>query len=117
MKQRTSPVTPYSSQIRNRLLLLLFGWIFSSFYLTAGAQTNRVSGTVKDAKGATLQQVNVTIKGKKGGTTTNASGEFSIEVSDAKAVLVFSQVGHLSKEETVGDRKLWWVMERRRRGM
>ncbi|WP_240348375.1 TonB-dependent receptor [Longitalea arenae] len=61
-----------------------------------------ITGTVVDAKGLPLDNVSVVIKGKnKVGTTTNASGEFRIEANEGD-VLVFSIVGYLEQQVTVG---------------
>jgi TonB-linked SusC/RagA family outer membrane protein len=61
-----------------------------------------ITGTVVDAKGLPLDNVSVVIKGKnKVGTTTNASGNFKIEANEGD-VLVFSIVGYLEQQVTVG---------------
>jgi TonB-linked SusC/RagA family outer membrane protein len=63
----------------------------------------RITGTVVDAKGLPLDNVSIVIKGKsKVGTTTNASGDFSIEAEEGD-VLVFSIVGYTRHEVTVGE--------------
>jgi TonB-linked SusC/RagA family outer membrane protein len=66
-----------------------------------------ITGTVVDAKGTPLDNVSVVVKGKsKKGTTTNASGQFTID-ADEGDVLVFSIVGYTGQEVTVGkDNKL-----------
>lgn len=62
-----------------------------------------VSGRVTDEKGAGLPGVSVLIKNTQRGTTTNADGNFSLDVPDSGSpVLVFSFVGYQSKEVTVG---------------
>lgn len=70
--------------------------------LEAVAQT--VKGKVNDEKGMGLPGVSVLIRGTQRGTTTNAEGNYSLEVPDNNAVLVFSYVGYESKEITVGNR-------------
>lgn len=61
-----------------------------------------ITGTVVDAKGTPLENVSIVIKGKnKVGTTTNASGGFSLD-ADAGDILVFSIVGYQEQEVTVG---------------
>jgi TonB-linked SusC/RagA family outer membrane protein len=57
-----------------------------------------VKGTVTDEKGEKLPGVNITIKGSNKGTSTNSNGDFTLNVSSEKAVLVFSFVGYESKE-------------------
>lgn len=61
-----------------------------------------ISGTVQDEKGEALPGVNILIKGTQQGTTTNAEGKFTLTVPDDKAVLIFSFVGYVSQEITVG---------------
>ncbi|MEZ0542817.1 SusC/RagA family TonB-linked outer membrane protein [Fibrella arboris] len=61
-----------------------------------------VSGVVSDDKGEGLPGVNVVIKGTTKGATTDAQGQFSINVPDANTVLVVSFVGYKSQEVTVG---------------
>lgn len=70
-------------------LLLLFGTAFS--------QTKEVTGRVADATGAPLPGVSVLVKGTKTGTTTDASGKFSIQVKDG-ATLVISGASYTSQE-------------------
>jgi TonB-dependent starch-binding outer membrane protein SusC len=63
-----------------------------------------VRGTVKDETGASMPGVNVLLKNTTTGTATDANGSYSITVPDGTAVLVFSFIGYLTSEETVGDR-------------
>src|SRR6185503_15647164 len=46
--------------------------------------------------------VSVLVKGTVTGTVTDAEGSFNISVSSSDAVLVFSFVGYISQEVTVG---------------
>lgn len=61
-------------------LLLLFSTAFS--------QTKEVTGRVSDATGAPLPGVSVLVKGTKTGTTTDASGKFSIQVKDGATLVI-----------------------------
>ncbi|KAA0989206.1 TonB-dependent receptor [Dyadobacter aurulentus] len=63
-----------------------------------------VSGKVTDGKGETLAGVNIVQKGTQRGTSTDAKGAFSIDITDADAVLIFSFVGYISQEITVARR-------------
>ncbi len=57
------------------------------------------SGTVVDDLDMPLPGVNVAVKGLQGvGTTTNADGEFSIELSEDKHILVFTYIGMKAQE-------------------
>lgn len=61
-----------------------------------------LTGTVIDVASQPIAGVNVVIKGSTIGTTTDASGRFSIEV-DKKDILVFSFIGYAPKEVQVGN--------------
>ena len=59
----------------------------------------KVTGKVTDAQGAALPGVLVKVKGASITSVTNRDGNFSIEVADYKATLVFSLVGYSSVEK------------------
>ncbi|MEP6710895.1 MAG: TonB-dependent receptor [Ferruginibacter sp.] len=59
-----------------------------------------ITGVVLNAEGTPIAGVNVSLKGSKATVQTDASGRFSIDVSD-KAVLIFSIVGYKTQEVTV----------------
>lgn len=86
--------------MRKRLLLLA-GTIFLFAQLSL-AQTVQVSGKVSDENGSPVAGVSVTEKGTRNGTTTNAAGNFSIQVA-RNATLVFTSVGYGEKEVAVGN--------------
>ncbi|MFC4141162.1 SusC/RagA family TonB-linked outer membrane protein [Pedobacter mendelii] len=87
------------SFIKRSFLLLCLGILFA---ITANAQT-KITGKVTSSDdklpviGATIK-----VKGATTGTTTDANGAFSIAVNPTD-VLVFSFVGYVSKEVTVGN--------------
>lgn len=62
-----------------------------------------VSGTIKDEKGVTMAGVSILIKGTSRGTTTDANGNFKIDVPDKNTALIISYVGYLSRQITVGN--------------
>jgi TonB-linked SusC/RagA family outer membrane protein len=62
-----------------------------------------VSGKISDETGQPLPGVNVVEKGTSNGTTTDASGLFSLNVQDERSVLVFSFIGYTTQEITVGN--------------
>ncbi|WP_245563778.1 SusC/RagA family TonB-linked outer membrane protein [Spirosoma luteum] len=62
-----------------------------------------VTGIVTDEKGDGMPGVSVVLKGTQRGTTTSAEGRFSLDVPNATSVLVFSFVGYLPQELTVGN--------------
>jgi TonB-linked SusC/RagA family outer membrane protein len=66
-------------------------------------QSITIIGRVTDENGEPLPGVSVTVQGTTRGVLSNANGEYTIKVEDQSAVLVFSFVGYLTKEITVGD--------------
>lgn len=68
-------------------------------------QQNTITGEVKDIKGEPIVGVGVVVKGTAISTTTNAQGKFSIGVTKADAVLVFSYIGFSTVEQKVGNSK------------
>jgi len=85
------------------LLLLACLMILSGNKVFAqGAQT--ISGQVFDLSSKeSLPGVNVLIKGTSSGTVTDIDGSYSLRVSDANAVVIFSFVGYLSQEIRLGN--------------
>lgn len=82
--------------------LTLFGllMLLSSFLM---AQT--IAGTVTTKSGEKLPGVSVTVKGSTKGTTTDNDGKFSIDAAKS-ARLVFSFVGYINQEVSVGDKSV-----------
>lgn len=66
------------------------------------AQLRTITGNVTTRTEGPLPGVNVMIKGTTMGTVTNPEGYFSIDVENENVVLVFSYMGFLSQEITVG---------------
>lgn len=69
------------------------------------AETDRtITGTVLAKDGNTpIPGVTVVVKGTNQGTTTNAEGKFTIEITGSSAVLVFSAVGYVTHEQETGN--------------
>jgi TonB-dependent starch-binding outer membrane protein SusC len=78
--------------------------ILASMNLTALAQDRRVTGTVKDGSGQGIPGVNVVLKGTVTGTTTDAQGNYAINVNSASSQLAFSAIGFKPVDLTVGTR-------------
>ncbi|MFK5973460.1 MAG: SusC/RagA family TonB-linked outer membrane protein [Flavobacteriaceae bacterium] len=66
-------------------------------------QQTEIKGTVTDKDGTPLPGVNIVEKGTSNGVSADFDGNYSIEVSNQSAILVFSSLGFSSKEITVGD--------------
>nr|WP_226904833.1 TonB-dependent receptor [Pedobacter schmidteae] len=69
-------------------------------------QTRRVEGKVTDqGDGTPLAGVSVQVKGSKVGATTDKDGRYTIKVpSQEKSTLVFSYIGYLAREMSVGNK-------------
>ncbi len=65
-----------------------------------------VSGKVTNETNEGLPGVNVLIKGTTQGTITDYDGNYSITVSDENTILVFTSVGYLKTEKTVGGQQV-----------
>jgi len=61
-----------------------------------------ISGKVLDENSQGLPGVNITVKGLAQGALTDIEGNFKISVPDQSSVLVFSYVGYIAQEVTVG---------------
>lgn len=71
-------------------------------YGNLNAQEVTVSGTVLDETGAPLPGSSILEKGTTNGVVADFDGNFSLTVSGANSVLVFSYMGYLTKEVAVG---------------
>ncbi len=60
-----------------------------------------VTGNVTDEDGNTLPGVNIIIKGTLKGFTTDADGNYTLQVDSPDAILVFSFLGYRTQEVTV----------------
>jgi uncharacterized protein YbaA (DUF1428 family) len=66
------------------------------------AQQRTITGQVTDAgDGSPIPGVNVIVKGTTNGTITDFDGKFTIQAADTD-VLVFSYIGYVATEQTVG---------------
>ncbi|MDX1636394.1 MAG: TonB-dependent receptor [Balneolaceae bacterium] len=89
--------------------LLLAGLILSTQAFAITDDNDRtmetISGTVTDqTDGTTLPGVNILVKGTTMGTTTNAEGNYSLNVSSLSDTLVFSFIGYQSREVPIQGR-------------
>jgi TonB-dependent SusC/RagA subfamily outer membrane receptor len=92
-------------------IVLLNLLLLISLYANAGgnpsATDKKITGKVLDSKDASpLPGVNVLIKGTGIGTSTDASGNYEINVPNESSVLVFSFVGFTSQEIAVGNQSV-----------
>ena len=66
------------------------------------AQTVTVTGVVVDDRSEPLIGVNVQVRGTTTGAVTDVDGKYTLTVPSSQSVLVFSYVGYLPQEFTVG---------------
>ncbi len=86
-----------------RPLVATIAMLFCTLQLAA--QTKTVSGVVFDSDGQTpLIGATVMIKGTTNGVSTNVDGTYSIKISGADDVIVFSSLGYDTQEHTAGTR-------------
>ena len=90
-------ITPNLIFMRKQILLLRLAVISSIilfFSLNSIAQTSgTVRGSIKDANGIPLSGASVTVENERGGTLSDASGNYSLKVSPGSKVLIVSYVG------------------------
>ncbi|MCL5129162.1 MULTISPECIES: TonB-dependent receptor [unclassified Algibacter] len=72
------------------------------FKKTTNYLQQQVKGTITDINGQPIPGVNIVEKGTANGAQSDFDGGFSITPSNANAVLVFSFVGFVTKEVSVG---------------
>ncbi len=69
-------------------------------------QSITVTGTVTDLSGEPLPGVSIVIKGTTTGSISDSNGKYSIDVPSQNSVLLFSFIGSISKEITVGNQRV-----------
>ncbi len=78
--------------------------VFLIFITNIGwAQQQKIGGTVLDQDRNSLPGVSVVVKGTTHGTVTNAEGVYSLATVPEGATLIFSFIGMLTQEITVGN--------------
>ncbi len=95
-----------------KLCIITISLIFTSLSVTGKAsdetgkvslQEREITGKVISAStGETLPGVNIVLKGTTTGTVTDMNGDYQLNVPSEGGTLVFSFVGYLSEEVTIG---------------
>lgn len=85
-----------------RKICLLLATVFL-LLLNTKAQNRTVSGKVTDDKGSPVEKASVIVKGTKLGTSTNALGIYTFDVSPTAKKLVISSIGMATKEINISD--------------
>ncbi len=70
---------------------------------TMGQTITTLTGTVKDSLGNGLSGITFSVKGTKTAGATDNQGNFKVNVHGPDAVLLFTGVGYLNQELSVGD--------------
>src|SRR6186713_715007 len=86
-----------SRRYSNTILFLLG---FFSF-VTSFAQNVTLSGSVKNADGQPLAGASVQLQGNTGGVVTDNNGNYSLQTTPGKHILVVSYVGHATQRTEV----------------
>jgi TonB-linked SusC/RagA family outer membrane protein len=81
------------------------GYTRNSTNKSAAPAAVEVTGTVTDEKGVGLPGVTVVLKGTTVGTSTNVDGGYTLTIPDGQesGTLVFSFIGYVTKEVSVGN--------------
>jgi TonB-linked SusC/RagA family outer membrane protein len=66
----------------------------------------RINGSVTDDNNQLLEGVTIMVRGTTQGIMTDDRGEYSLTVPSDSSVLIFSSVGYLTQEITVGKRRV-----------
>ncbi|MFT3826379.1 MAG: TonB-dependent receptor [Chitinophagaceae bacterium] len=83
-------------------------WLLSLLWLLlltvpAAAQTKKITGKITDENNRPLEGVSISLRSAGSGTTSNADGDYSLNVPNTAEVLVFSTVGYAEKEVAIGN--------------
>jgi TonB-linked SusC/RagA family outer membrane protein len=79
-------------------------WLLSNTVIFAQG-TSTVTGVVTDVSGETLIGVNVSVKGTTNGAITDFDGRYTLSQVSPQSILVFSYIGYVPQEVTVGNQR------------
>ena len=87
--------------------LALTTFVFALSISTMVAQTRTITGKITaSSDGTGIPGVNIQVTGTQKGTSSNASGAYSLEVSGASLALSFTSIGFDAQEIKVGNRNV-----------
>ena len=94
-------------EVKKHFLALTFVLVLQLMALAGYSQNAaiKVTGVVTDLTGGPIPGVIVKVKGGPEGVATDPNGKFSLVVQGPKSVLVFTYIGYITHEETVGNRR------------
>ncbi|MBN9381235.1 MAG: SusC/RagA family TonB-linked outer membrane protein [Chitinophagaceae bacterium] len=98
---------PFAYSIRNKAIILSrkVQTVMADPSAVRGRSATLMKGIVINAEGIPLEGASVRIRGTSQGTSTDAGGQFSINVDEGD-VLIISFVGYITRELTIGARHL-----------
>ena len=76
---------------------------------TALAQPKTVTGFITDPERKPISNVTVQVQNSNIGTSSDATGQFTIQVPNSDAVLVFSAIGYATQQVRVGDNQTFQI--------
>ncbi|WP_461092376.1 carboxypeptidase-like regulatory domain-containing protein, partial [Spirosoma gilvum] len=79
------------------------GAVLLLWSLHASAQDRRLTGTITGSDGA-VPGANIVLKGTQVGTSSDANGNFSLNIRGTDPVLVISAIGFKTQEVSIGNR-------------
>lgn len=83
----------------------------SQTYQTAEQKARvKIHGTVTDESGEPLIGASILIKGTSRGTTSDANGEFNLEIEPSSTTLIISYIGYKSQEVKVNQGKVFRIV-------
>lgn len=85
-----------------RKTLLTFATIICASTIFAQGEI-KISGKITDETGTPMSGVTVLVKGTTSGASSDVDGSYSIAAPDKNSVLVFTFLGYMTKEITVGN--------------
>lgn len=106
MTNKLLPHRNFQEKRKIRAFAYSIAFLFFPFF---SFSQHQISGTVKDNDGNSMMNVSVVVKGSLQGTTTDVSGNFTLNAKP-QDVIVFSFTGYETKEVKLGDQKVLNVL-------
>ncbi|MDR1666449.1 MAG: TonB-dependent receptor [Bacteroidales bacterium] len=94
----------------NLILFIVLCGILLPYALEVSAQQFSISGDIVDADNSPMPGVTVLVEGTRTGTTTNAAGQFSLNVARENATLLVSFVGYETQRIAVENRRTFHII-------
>lgn len=87
------------------IVMMCIGLLIGAYGQTVNKQAITVKGVVVDVSGEPIIGASILVKGTTNGTITDFDGHFTLSNVSSTSVLVFSYLGMVSQEITVGNQK------------